>query len=65
MALEAEVERVVEALWVELDDLVRVRAKVRVRVSVRVRVRVAVRVAVGVRVRSELDGLGTEAHPRL
>ena len=55
MALEAEVERVVEALWVELDDLVRVRAKVRVRVRVRV----------GVRVRSELDGLGTEAHPRL
>jgi len=25
MALEAEVEGVVEALWVELDDLVRVR----------------------------------------
>ena len=42
MALEAEVEWVVEALRVELDDLVRVGVGVGVGVGVRVRVRVRV-----------------------
>ena len=56
MALEAEVEWVVEALRVELDDLVRVGVGfgvgfgVRVGVGVRVRVGVKVRVRVWVRV---------------